>query len=762
MPTLPYRTLAVLGLLAAPAAAQQGGPALRIESCSHIVIPQSRGFALNQGDAAIRIESVAADVKILEQAAATTLDVTLRNPGRRQAEAVLLLPVPDGAAVSGFSFDGPSPEPTARLLPADEARRLYEAIVAKIRDPALLEFAGFRLIRTSVFPVPPGGTQRLRLNYEQVLPADGPRVDYVLPRSESLDDRCPWRIVVDVSSKSAISTVYSPSHDIRTRRLTKNRVLVETTSTAALEPGPFLLSVLREGDAVTASLFSYPDPKVRGGYFLLVAGLPADLAAAQKKSRLAREVIVVVDRSGSMAGLKMDQVRAAALQVIEGLEDGEAFNIVDYSSAVSLFAPRPVVKDAKTTADARAYLASLRPTGGTNIHDALLEALRQEKSQGSGKRLPIVLFLTDGLPTVGRTAEKDIREMVEKANASERRIFTFGVGSDVNAPLLDRVAEATRARSTYVLPGEDVEVKVGNVFQQLFGPVLAAPVLETVDEGGALTTRRVREVVPSRMPDLFEGDQLVVLGQYAGDRPLSFRLRGDFLGAAKAFTFEFDLATATTRNAFVPRLWASRRIAELVDQIRQAGAEVASGPLAAGSTVFTDPKLRELTDEIVRLSTEFGVLSEYTSFLATEGAALENLSAAVDTCRELLDTRAVGRRSGDWAVNQSINIMEQKSQTWRNYSNGFLDEKLNRVEVAGVRQVCDRTFFRRGSSWIDANVLPNAALVVPDEVIEFGTEAHGRLVDALVKEGRPGLIMLPGDIFLKRGDKTVLVKNPGN
>ncbi|MCA8967957.1 MAG: VWA domain-containing protein, partial [Planctomycetes bacterium] len=196
-------------------------------------------------------------------------------------------------------------------------------------------------------------------------------------------------------------------------------------------------------------------------------------------------------------------------------------------SQVATFAAGPVRRTRESVLAARAYLAAIRPTGGTNVHDALLEALRQPHTEGT---LPIVLFLTDGLPTVGRTSEVEIREMVAKANVAGRRIFTFGVGNDVNVPLLDRISDATRATATYVLPDEDVELKVAKVFRRLYGPVLADVELEVVGPDGAVDTRRVRELMPERVPDLFEGDQLVLLGQYRGEEPLRFRLSGNFLG----------------------------------------------------------------------------------------------------------------------------------------------------------------------------------------------------------------------------------------
>jgi len=746
-------------LLAAEATAQSTASAdewARFPAAEHVVLPQAAGgFDLRSGRASIRVEEVRATIELLGATARTTLEVRLANPGRERAEAVLLLPVPADAVVGSFLFDGTSSEGAARLLPRDEARRLYDAIVARVKDPALLEFAGSSLLRTSVFPVEPGQGQRVRLSYEELLESDDGRIDYVLPRSESLSVRVPWKIDVRIASESPISMIYSPSHDLRTLSREPRRAELRASEAAELVPGPFRLSYLPERDGVSASLLAYPDGGVGGGYFLVMAGLPTE--PPEDGKRLLREVTVVLDRSGSMAGEKVDPARAAALQVVEGLEDGEAFNIVDYSSRVATFAPAPVIKSRESVLEARAYLASLRPTGGTNIHDALLEALRQAKRPGY---LGIVLFLTDGLPTVGCTAERDIGSMVASANVHSRRIFTFGVGQDVNVPLLDRLSDRTRATSTYVLPGEDVEVKLARVFRRLYGPVLADLELETLDEHGEVTTRAVRELLPARLPDLYEGDQLVLLGQYAAaEKPLHFRLRGNYLGEERVFSFRFDVSRASTRNAFVPRLWAARKIAFLVDQIRQAGAALTDGPLAVGSDLFTDPRFREVAEEILRLSTEFGILSEYTSFLATEGTDLGEWERLRLACNEELSRRAVRTRFGQGAVSQGLNFNGMKSQVVLNYDNGYFVETGDLVTNGGVQQVCDRAFFHQGGRWIDSRLVSGGGSLEPVREVEFGSAEHLALLYALVAEGRQGLLALPGDTLLQLEGQAVLVRN---
>ena len=743
---------------------------------SQIIIPQSaggRGFVLEQRGQAVEITSVQARVHILERTARTTMEMSLRNPGGQQIEAILLLPVPDGAVVSNFMFEGQSSEPTAEIMLRDEARRLYESIVNRVRDPALLEFAGYNLIRTSVFPVAAGGTQKVRLTYESLLEGDPERVDYVLPRSESLDRRSPWKIEIDIQSKQEITSAYSPSHEIITERKGRNAMHVALSEKTASDPGAFMLSYLLvpEGDhsSVAASMFAYPDPKIgphgKGGYFLLMAGLPASLGESNQKQK--REVTIVIDRSGSMAGAKMDQARAAALQVVEGLEQGEFFNIIDYSTTVASFAPRPVVKDAQSRMKAIEYIGAIKPSGGTNIHDALVESLRPDPTAGC---IPIVLFLTDGLPTVGNTSETAIRDLAEKGNPHHRRIFAFGVGNDVNVPLLDRIADVTRASTTYVLPEENVELKVATVFKRLYGPVLSDITIETIDSSGSISTQLARDLIPSKIPDIFEDDQLILLGQYTGD-PVTFRMRGNCLGQQRAFEMNFDFDGATTRHAFVPRLWASRRIAYLVDQVRQAGAEFAARPNPAGTSIFDDPKYREISDEILRLSTEFGVLTEYTAFLATEGTNLNDWNTLSMGCSSNLDTRAVQQRWGAAAVNQGINFNAQKGQSKVQYDNRFVDANLNTVEFSNVQQVCDRAFFKQGAQWIDSQIVATQAraqksgamtqnqAITPDQTIQYGSPEHFRLLEELVTQHRQGVLSLSGDIIIIHNGKTILIKN---
>ncbi len=680
---------------------------------------------------AVQVTQVDARIDLADQIATTTLDIALRNPTGRPLESELLVPVPQGAVLKAFAFEGGNAEGTARLLPRDEARRIYDSIVAQTRDPALLEFVGNAVVKSSVFPVPANGTQKVRVTYEQLLEADGARLDYVLPRSEAVEYAVPWKLSMRVKSTSRIASVYSPSHEIAVKQPNGSEA---SLSCETKDPGAFRVSLLRETkDEMTASLLAYPDPKIGGGYFLVMIAPPKPKANAEP---IKREVTLVIDRSGSMAGPKLDQVKAAVLQVIEGLNDGEGFNLIVYNEAVEMFAAQPVIKNMETTKQARDYISALRVSGGTNIHDSIVEALRQKPLEGM---LPLVLFLTDGLPTIGQTSEKAIREAVAMGNPHQRRVFTFGVGVDVNTPLLSRIARDTRASAEFVLPKEDVEVKVGRVFDRLRGPLLTKPALRVLDD-----PNRVSDLIPSPLPDVFEGEQILLSGTYRGEAPLHFQLTGASAEGERKFDFTFNLDKASTANAFVARLWASNKIAVLSEAIRDLGAD--------GATANTT----ELVSEIVRLSTQFGILTEYTAFLAEEGTSLAAVTSNATRTTGNYSDRAMKMRSGPAAVSQADNLQKAVESKQLNPRNRFLDEKMNAIEITAVQQCQAGAFFKKDNRWSDAAAAK--AERAPDRTIEIGSAEFGHLVDELAADNRQGLLALRGELLLEHRGQLVLIR----
>jgi len=727
---------------------------------------------------AVTIESIAVTLDIIEGVAKTKILVRLRNRTQSLQEAVLLLPVPKGAVVHSFDFHGASAEPKAELLTARRAKGEYRSIVSKLRDPALLEFVGCSLIRSSVFPVAPGGTQAVTVTTEHLLSSSGGMLEYVFLRTQRLTDAdIPFTLEGTIRSARPISAVYSPTHPIRTKRVSPGTIKVLLDKTSAREPGSILLTILPESGDLSASLLAYPNPATGGGHFLLLAGLPAHLEAAKEKG-LKREVTLVLDRSGSMGGEKIRQAKAALLLVLQNIEPGEAFNIITYNGTVERFSEAPVIKTAETEGQARAYIKSIEARGGTNLHGAVLEALRPVPAVGTH---PLVILLSDGQPTVGVTGEVQIRRDCETANRHNRRIFTFGVGHDVNAPLLDRIALVSRGSMTCVLPNESVEVKVSVLFGKLAGPIFTAPTITTLDKEGKVDTRVVSDLCPHRLPDLYRGGRLILLGRYRGDGPIHFELSGDYLGTPRVFRFRFSLDKTSVRNSFVPRLWASRKIAFLIDAMRQEGAArpgaLSRARVAARSAVPSglssrlprtssaptepmDAKTRELIDEIVRLSVTYGILTEYTAFLAKEGTDLSDTVVLARGANGNVQRDAVNRRSGGHAMTQQFNNEVQRRQTVLNGRNSYLDRNNRRVEVSTIQQVADLAFFRRGGRWIDSRVARKIAKKDPDEIVVFGSDRFAEVLARLASKSRQGVLSLGEEVIFELDGKVIRVCRP--
>lgn len=681
----------------------------------------------------VEVEGISARVHIRGQMVTTTLDVFLHNPSRAIQESEVVLPVPAGSILRKFSFLGNHPGATATLYPREEARRIYDQIVAKTKDPALLEFIGCDLVKSSVFPVPAHGKQRLQLVWEQMLKADSGRMEYRLPRSEALDYQIPWSFVIDIDDPDV--ALYSPSHELYKENRTRY------TSESSKNPGPFLLAITKSRkDEPAAHLIAYPDQSIGGGYFMLLVNPPQPGSHAKP---IPREVTMVIDRSGSMAGEKMDQVRDAALQILEGLGPKERFNIIAYNEAVTALSEKSLIKDRSNGNMGRAYLDNLLVSGGTNIHDALLEALDQPAPPKG--TLPLVLFLTDGLPTVGEVSEKKIRDAMEQHNDARRRIFTIGVGDDVNTPLLNGISRSSRGVYNHILPGEDIELKVASIFRKLGHPSLANPTLQSPQRS------RLQDILPSphQLPDVFGEEQLIVLGTYRGKDPLSFQLNAITSEGPQTFPFTFQLDQATAQNAYVSRLWASHKIGNLTEAIRDLGADYSPD----------DPRFKELVDEIVRLSTEFGILTEYTAFLATEGTDFSRENDLREVASTRFHERAVLQRSGRASVNQDFNTKAQIEKKNLNLTNTYFDKDMERQQFGQVNQMNNRAYYKQGNRWVDSKHLqaPQQARPTPDRVVRIGSREFNQLADQLADTNQLGVMALKGERMVQVGGESVLI-----
>jgi Ca-activated chloride channel homolog len=549
-----------------------------------------------------RIKEIAVQASIRDQVAQVQVSQTFVNTGSTTMEVEFCFPLPYDGAIDRLTLMVDGQEFAARLLPAGEARALYESIVRKNRDPALLEWIGSGMFRTSVFPVPPGQERKVSLKYTQLLRSSQQLADFLFPLSTAKYTSQPVESVqfrVAIETTADLKSVYSPTHQVQIERPDARHAVATYTATNAIPGSDFRLFYDVAAGPVGASVLSYRPADADDGYFLLLA---APQFAAPDQAQTSKNVVFVLDRSGSMEGQKIEQAREALAFVLNNLREGDRFNVVVYDSSVETFRPELQVFNSETRAAAIGFVNGIYAGGSTNISGALSTGLAQFKDAEGPSYL---LFLTDGLPTVGETNEAKLVAESKQANPGKVRVISFGVGYDVNSRLLDRLSREHHGQSEYVRPEEDLEVHVSRLFKKISAPVMTDVAVSiefdtpTTAEQGAATNR----LYPRTLPDLFAGEQLVLVGRYKSTGRAKVTLTGTVAGTERSFDFPAEFAAPASNDAslaFVEKLWAVRRIGEIIDEIDLNG------------------KNDELVKELVALSTKHGILTPYTSFLADE------------------------------------------------------------------------------------------------------------------------------------------------
>ena len=649
------------------------------------------------------------DIKVRNQVAAVNIDQEFVNTGRGMIEVEYLFPVPPGAAVDSMTLVVDGKEFAARLLKAEDARRIYESIVRKKKDPALLEYAGFGLYKTRAFPLQPGKPCRVIVTYKNVCRKDGGAVEVWYPLNTEKFSARPIesvRVRVDIKSAADIGPVYSPTHNLSVDRKGPRRVIATYETKKALPATDFQVFYKAADTKVGATLLTYQPAAGKDGYFMLLVS-PNPRSAA--RSIVAKDVVLVLDHSGSMSGKKIEQAKEAHGHILKNLNSEDRFNVVAYNDGVETFYPEMTAASPQKVSYALDALDSIEATGGTNIHDALLRAVRLVKTGGASHHGPprpaYVIFLTDGQPTVGNTKETDILAGTKAANGRRARIFSFGVGYQPNVRLLDKLVLQNGGRSDYVKPAEPIEAKVSSLYRKIRNPVMTR--LEV-----ALQGVRLHQRYPRDLGDLFEGDQMIVTGRYAardvaslpgsgGARRGMLVVKGVYEGRERAFEYPVEIGTRVRdmRFAFVEKIWAVRRVGYLLDQIQLHG------------------KSKEVVDELIRLSRTHGIMTPYTSFLADETTRL-HLPAAVrgqaERAARRLGKLSTGGGAQRWAhARRRLNYAERAPQAASGpgkkdmaamFGNRLQDQyEAEKVEyVAGVRTVGNQALYRRGRVWIAA------------------------------------------------------------
>jgi Ca-activated chloride channel family protein len=546
------------------------------------------------------------NVRIKDQLATTTIEQEFYNPNSRQLEGTFLFPVPKGAQINKFTIDINGKPVDAELMVADKARGIFEEIVRKLKDPALLEYAGRDVYKVRIFPIEANSKKRVTVGYSQMLRADNGLINYTLPLTTEKSSGKPLKtlsVKVDLETKRPLKSIYSPSHKVEVRRQGDNKASLGYEGNNVSPEADFQLFYSHEESDLGVNLMTFK-PDGEDGYFVLLASPGAET----KKTRAnPKDVAFVLDTSGSMAGHKLEQAKKALLFCVDNLNDEDRFEVIRFSTEVEPLFEKLVEATDKNRSRARDFIKDLKPIGGTAIDDALRKALATRPAKLD--RPFVVIFLTDGRPTIGLTDENQIVDSVIKSNQANTRIFCFGIGTDVNTHLLDKITEETKAFSQYVLPEEDIEVKVSNFYTKIKEPVLANPRITFPD--GAHVTR----LYPSPVPDLFKGEQLILVGRYRTPADGAVEIDGSINGENKKFAYDVKFSGDRSEHDFIPRLWATRRVGYLLDEIRLRGES------------------KELKDEVSDLARKYNIVTPYTAYLIIEDETRRQVPTAMQSFR---------------------------------------------------------------------------------------------------------------------------------
>ena len=692
-------------------------------------------------------------VKIKNQVAHTTVEQTFYNPSRQRVEGTYMFPIPKDAKIEKFEMEVNGKMTEAELLDAKKAKQIYEKIVRESRDPALMEYSDHGMFKIRIFPIEPGKEKNIKIKYTEILKRDGRITSYHYAMRAEKFLSVPVKNVsvkVTIESDKELKSIYSPSHQINVNRKGKKRAVIGYEEENLIPDTNFellLATDLHEESPIGFDFLTHNENESGQGYYAMLLSP----GSWENKEAIPKDIVFAIDTSGSMRVKKLDQAKAALEFCIDQLNPEDRFDIIRYSTETeTLFNKLRTAKEQQTK-EAKEFVKGLKAGGGTAIEEALVLAIETISKQGNEKsiRPRQIIFITDGRPTIGETrTDKIIDRLVKKRQKikGNMRIFSFGIGTDINTKLLDLISQETKASTEYVLPEENIEHKVSRFYEKVSQPVMANISIKT--EGNV----RLNEQHPNDLPDLFKGDQLVIFGRYKTkkketDRNIRFELDGNIAGKKVNLKFETKIEKKS-KNSFIPKLWATRRVGYLLEEIRLHGEN------------------KELKDEVVSLSRNWGIVTPYTSYLIIEDEESRGIPVAQqsmgnrlgfsklnsDSANTIKSKATPSSKDQNWfqrdlekesfrrlskndsgsgavAAARASEQLKQANQS-KAFKSAYKEAQYgNQIsfEQQATRTIAGKTFFQNEESWIDS--------LVPEQKdrtakrLEFGSKEYFKLLN---------------------------------
>lgn len=536
------------------------------------------GFVMNTHNVHIKVENGIATVTIEEE---------FENTSKRLLEAVYLFPIPSSAVISDFTMKIGDQVLKGEVLPADQAREIYQEIVAKMKDPALLEYVGTQLIRMSIYPFEPGEKRQFLIQYSQPLEISSNSYSMIYPlKIDSFLSAPIGTVSIRVSVPFKIAEVYSPTHPFKEMIGASGRDYIFNATD--FMPGSDVALVLTSSeDEIPSSLATHWDDTMNEGYFLLTI-----IPRLKEETIIPKDVVFVLDISGSMYGEKIEQAKRALEQVLQMLRSGDRFAIVTFDGQVHNLTGG--LLDASERAVWIENVRRIQADGMTNIYDALQTSIDMFSKDDQG-RFKVLLFLTDGAPTEGITdTGKIINDATLEARARNVHLFSFGVGTGVVAELLDRLVQENAGRVSYIVEGENIEGKVTDLYR-----TIETPALENVTI--SIEGSEVAKVLPTGPHSLFSGQALRLSGIYFEEGDLKVIVEGT--RGVERYRYEYLFRVSKKPDSpFIAKIWAQKRIAHLANFYRYDSS-------------LSEAAKEEVKQEIIALSKKFNIINEFTSYL---------------------------------------------------------------------------------------------------------------------------------------------------
>ncbi len=613
------------------------------------------------------------DITIKNRIADVSISEVFWNDSQSAQRVVYLFPLPDRAVINNFQMVIGGETYQAQLLERDEAKQQFKELMKKNKDPALLEFMDESFYKLEIDAFQPGEKRTIELSYTQELGVRNGLVELTYPlKIDGLLKGSIRDIVIrgSVEDESKVVFIDSPTNKIETS-LSRDGKKAEFTfkdvdyipnNDFSIKYGlgerqveAFMTTDIAKGDYNTFLLEIYPDISI--------------------DTYQPKDIVFILDKSGSMSGRKYRQAQDAAEFVLKRLRADDRFNLVLFNHAVEEFDKQANLLKSDSKEKGINWISMSSAGGNTNLYESLHIGLSKliyaEKLHN-----PIVLFLTDGLPTAGiQDPEKIVGHTSYLGGKIDNfRLFAFGVGYDVNTYILDLLASNNNGDAFYVTEEESIETAVSELYSRISSPILSDAAL-TFESG----TVEIIDFIPSSGLTVYKNEPLKIYGRYRGEGKLTVKLTGKMKDSSFSGNYHFNLSD--NKNPSVSLLWAGRRINQLLNSIRVEGER------------------EELVDEVIALSKQYSIPTPYTSYLVSSEEPMEQKDAQTFSHSKTGAPTAPQSQTGKSNVKQS----KQMGSIARAKNEEQVQELLKETQSQNVRVISGKVFHLEEdeNAWVD-------------------------------------------------------------